>query len=178
MTDDIQFFVKGEPKGQPRPRAFARRVGDKFIARVYDAGTAEGWKSQIAIAAKPFLPESPILGAVGITITFNMPRPMSHYRTGKNEGQLKPDAPWFCTGKPDFDNLVKAVLDALTTLGMWMDDKQVVIAHVTKYYALRGQEGADIEIFRLEGKTSLKQPPFLETHADKYDAARERFLPA
>lgn len=45
----ITFFIHGDPKPQPRPRAFARRMGAKFVARVYDAGTAEGWKSQIAM---------------------------------------------------------------------------------------------------------------------------------
>lgn len=38
--------------GQPRPRAFARRMGDgKFVARVFESGTAEGWKSLIAAEA-------------------------------------------------------------------------------------------------------------------------------
>ena len=47
----ITVRVYGEPKGQPRPRAFAKPIGGgKFSARVYDAGTAEGWKSQIAQA--------------------------------------------------------------------------------------------------------------------------------
>jgi len=49
----ITFFVPGEPKGQPRPRAFARKMGDKFVARVFDAATAEGWKGAIAAVAQP-----------------------------------------------------------------------------------------------------------------------------
>ena len=41
MMAPIEFFVEGDPKPQPRPRAFARKIGNKFMARVYDAGTAE-----------------------------------------------------------------------------------------------------------------------------------------
>ena len=57
VTDrTISFSVDGEPKAQPRPKAFARNFGNKWQARVYDPGTAEGWKSLIAIAVKPHLP--------------------------------------------------------------------------------------------------------------------------
>jgi len=44
----IHFFVSGDPKAQPRIRAFAINGH----ARVYDPGTAEGWKSLIAVAAR------------------------------------------------------------------------------------------------------------------------------
>jgi hypothetical protein len=44
MFTPISIFVHGEPKGQPRPRAFARGG----MVRMYDPATAEGWKSAIA----------------------------------------------------------------------------------------------------------------------------------
>jgi Holliday junction resolvase RusA-like endonuclease len=142
---NISFDVYGIPKAQPRPRAFARKMGNKYVARVFEAGTAEEWKSLIAAAAKPHTPPTPILGPVCVDLTFFFPRPKSHFRTGKNAGALRDDAPLWHTGKPDRDNLEKAVLDALTQLGgFWRDDSQVCDGRVVKYY--RSEPGVMVRI--------------------------------
>lgn len=146
MTPAISFFVPGEPRGQPRPRAFARKMGNKFVARVFDAGTAEAWKGCIAAEAAQHKPAAPISGPVRLRIAFYLARPRGHYIAGKPERGLKADAPCWHTGKPDSDNLAKAVMDALTQCGWyWLDDAQVVILTVAKNYADSGT-GAWIEI--------------------------------
>lgn len=126
----IQFFAEGIPKGQPRPKAFAFHGK----ARVYDPGTAEHWKGQVALAARDHRPEKPITGPLRVILGFRFPRPKSHFRTGKNAGQLRADASPYHTGKPDSDNCAKAVLDALSHLGIWQDDAQVAILKVWKMY--------------------------------------------
>lgn len=141
----IRFFVAGEPKPQPRPRAFARKFGDKWQARVYDASTAEGWKSLIANAAREHVPFPPLQGPVRCQIEFRMPRPKAHFRSG---GRLKPTAPDWHINRGDRDNLEKAVLDALTQLGMWDDDSQVCCGEVVKKYDIA--PGALITIEALE----------------------------
>lgn len=142
----IKLIVYGEPKAQPRPRAFARNGK----ARVFDPGTAEGWKSLIALAYRHA--GSPTVGdaPVELRIGYAFRRPRSHYGTGRNAAQLKPQAPRYMTCKPDLDNLDKAVKDALTTLGVWTDDSQVVAMHSTKAYAQAS--GATIEIQPLGAK--------------------------
>lgn len=147
----ITFFAQGIPKGQPRPRAFARKMGDKFVARVYDAGTAEGWKSCVAQAARPFISEM-IVEPVAITMIFVMPRPKSHFNS---EGELRPESPTFHAIKPDGDNLYKGTVDALKTLGLISDDSIVVQHEVTKIYPEnpRGQTGAMI-VLREPTKTA------------------------
>ena len=133
----IFFAVQGEPKAQPRPRAFARKMGSAWVARVYDAATAEGWKSLIALAARPHRPRAPIVGPVRVDLCFYFARPKSHFRTGKLSGVLRDDAPKFHTQKPDRDNLEKAVLDALTQVGgFWKDDSQVCAGSVSKRYGI------------------------------------------
>jgi Holliday junction resolvase RusA-like endonuclease len=137
----LTFFAQGEPKGQPRPRAFSRGGH----ARVYDPGTAEGWKSQIAIAAKDFIPPTPIESPVVLNVVLYFPRPQSHYR---KSGELKPDAPHWCAKKPDFDNAGKVFGDVFTTLGFWRDDALIVDGRVVKKY-VQGKSyapGAMIEI--------------------------------
>ena len=140
----ISFFAAGIPKGQPRPRAFARKFGNTYSARVYDPGTAEGWKAQVALAAKASLyGVFPLPGPLGVSLAFYMPRPKGHF--GKKG--LKASAPSFPTGKPDVDNLAKAVLDALTQVGMWVDDAQIITLMVSKHY---GQKtGCQIQIEEL-----------------------------
>ena len=146
MTEPISFFVSGEPKGQPRPRAFARKMGGKFVARVFEAGTAESWKSAIATEASQHRPAEPITGPVRLRINFAMPRPKGHYTAGKPERGLKAGAPERHVGKPDADNLAKAVMDALTQCGwFWRDDCQVAVLTVVKGFG-ENSTGAHIEI--------------------------------
>ena len=148
MSDPISFFVYGEPKGQPRPRAFARRMGNKFVARVFESGTAEAWKGAIAAEAAKHKPANPIAGPVSLRINFHMPRPKGHFVASKPERGLKPGAPCRHIGKPDADNLAKAVMDALTQCGwFWIDDAQVAVLTVVKSYAeCAGCVGACLEV--------------------------------
>lgn len=134
MTNTIKFTVHGDPKGQPRPRAFS--MGGKV--RMYDPSTAEGWKAAIADA---FLKAAKAgdwqkaQGAVSVTIELYFKRPKSHYRTGKNSGQLKEPIAYWHTQKPDADNVAKAVLDALTMVNAWQDDALVCELNLTKRWA-------------------------------------------
>lgn len=146
----ISFFVEGEPKAQPRPKAFARKFGGKFMARVYDPGTAEHWKSQIAVAAKAHRPETPLDGPIECNLTFVFPRPKKHYRTGSTV--LRSDAPVWHVGKPDRDNLDKAVMDCLTALGFWTDDSRVCAGQIRKVYVstLWPRPGAQITIREID----------------------------
>ena len=109
------FDVLGEPKGQPRPRAFVRNGH----ASVYDSATAEGWKGSVALAARSHLPIFPIDSPVRVAMTFFLPRPARLLRAKDPEGTIPH------TANADADNLAKAILDALTQIGMWRDDSYV-----------------------------------------------------
>lgn len=131
MKEPLSFIVLGDPKGQPRPKAFVRGGH----AAVYDPGTAEGWKNSIAVAAKE-------AGAVGIMLEGPLcvslccwfKRPQSHYRTGKRSSELRDGIDLWHTKKPDADNVFKAAADALTHLGVWRDDSQIAEVKIKKYY--------------------------------------------
>lgn len=135
------FRVNGTPKPQPRPRAFARKIGGKHVARVFEAGTAEAWKSDVVRDARPHRPEAPLEGPVSVAIDFLMPRPKRLMRKKDPDGRIPAPA------KPDRDNLEKAVLDALTTDGWWRDDAQVVAGEVRKLYHAKDEApGAELVI--------------------------------
>jgi len=133
------FDVQGLPKGQPRAKACIRGTH----AAVYDPGTAEGWKAQVALAAQPFLPPAPLDCPLRLTIVLFFPRPQRLMRAKDPEG------PILCTAKPDFDNAAKAIADCLTQIGMWRDDKLVCSHMFEKYYTAKlSRPGAAIQIFK------------------------------
>jgi len=124
----ISFWCLGVPKAQPRAKAFSR--GGR--AGVYDPGTANDWKTVVRNAALKVWDQKTIDEPVSVALHFSLPRPQSHY---KKNGLLKPDAERWVTKKPDLDNLEKAVLDALTDIGLWRDDSLVVYVTKSKVYA-------------------------------------------
>lgn len=76
----------------------------------------------------------PLSGAVAIKVEFFMPRPKSHYGTGKNSGILKKTAPISHTKKPDIDNLLKLVYDCLNRVA-WKDDSCIFECYAKKQYS-------------------------------------------
>jgi Holliday junction resolvase RusA-like endonuclease len=131
MRTPLSFFVAGLPKAQPRAKA--SHFG-KFT-RVYDPGTSNDWKMIVRNEAKKAWQasgdSSPWTGPLCVDLTFYFPRPKNHLRSN---GELKPAAPRWHTAKPDRDNSDKSVLDALTNLGIWQDDKQVCDGRIRKLY--------------------------------------------
>jgi Holliday junction resolvase RusA-like endonuclease len=116
---------------------------------MYDPGTAEAWKSDIAGQTKK-LHDMQLDGPLKVYLFFSFERPKSHFKTdGKS---LKPNSPKrYFTKKPDADNLAKAVLDALTSMGVWKDDSQVVILDTTKAWCdIDGRSGCVLSILSID----------------------------
>ena len=126
----LDFFVSGVPKAQPRVKAFARGGH----AGVYTPDSAESWKQAVRLQSTANAPESVMSGVVRVELDFFLPRPKAHH---KRDGSLKPNSPvWHCK-KPDLDNLIKAVTDAITdTERIWLDDSQICEITATKTYAI------------------------------------------
>lgn len=128
------FFAPGIPKAQPRPRAFAKKFGNgQVAARMYDSGTAEEWKSQICRAIERCLPPVPAEGPICVSADFIFPRPSCLERKRDPTGRIPH------TRRPDRDNLDKALLDCLKTIGVFKDDWQVCGGEVRKWFAARGE---------------------------------------
>ena len=142
----LTFQVTGEPKGQPRPRAFARKMGSVHVARFYDSDVADAWKSAVQIALLEMATQTRwelTLGPVAVELRFAMPRPKSHF----GAKGLKPSAPVHHVGKPDADNTCKLILDQITRSGcVWRDDSQVVSLTVHKIWASGNESGCAVLI--------------------------------
>jgi Holliday junction resolvase RusA-like endonuclease len=126
----IEFFIAGIPKAQPRVKAYVRGGH----AGVYTPDSAEAWKQEVRRQATANAPESLMTGVVRVDLDFYLPRPKTHL---DRHGVPKPKSPvWHCK-KPDLDNLIKAVTDAITdTQKVWLDDSQICEITATKTYAL------------------------------------------
>jgi len=135
-----RWRVYGKPKAQPRPRAY--RKGKR--AAVYDPGTASAWKESVKrTLANEGYPQEPLTGPVTLTLLFRLPRPVKHYSGSE---ALKPSAPLDHLQKPDFDNLAKAVVDAMTDIGVWTDDCLVIHCEVHKRWSDEIDAGVEISL--------------------------------
>ena len=63
-----------------------------------------------------------------------MPRPKSHYCTGKRSHVLRAKAPTFHSVRPDIDNLIKFYMDLLNK-GFYVDDSQICALASIKVYS-------------------------------------------
>lgn len=120
----FQFIYHGTPRGQERPRFGGYRAHKSDEARAYENAIAVAYK--IAAGGR-----KPLEEPVGVRIAAGYPIPESDSR--KRQGEKSAGRIW-PTKKPDIDNVVKAVLDALNGLA-WGDDKQVCFISAYKQYA-------------------------------------------
>lgn len=134
MVPIISFFVEGQPRPQPRPKAYARKMGENYVARVYTPDTFVAvWKAAVKNSArKATRGIATITDPVFVFIVFVMPRPQDHFRSN---GAIKDSAPViFHHAKPDGDNLYKGTIDALEAVGAIANDSLVVRHDVWKIY--------------------------------------------
>lgn len=124
----VQYSVPGEPRGKGRPR-FAKR--GNFVKTYTDAKTAS-YEDQIRFYALKAMGDSKVIeGAVRVFVSIRMAVPKS-YSAKRREACLNgSDKP---LKKPDWDNVAKSICDAMNGI-IYVDDTQIVEAHITKQYA-------------------------------------------
>ena len=99
---------------------------------MYDPSTND--KEDFLIRCKEHWDKKTQEGPLWVQLRFNMRRPNSHYRSGKYSHILKDDAPEYHVTKPDSDNLIKFVCDALNGV-FYKDDSQITRIQAVKVYA-------------------------------------------
>ena len=118
--------------GLPAPQGSKKHVGGGRM--VESSKRVKPWRRQVAAAYVDHDFGDMLDGPVSVIVDFYLPRPKSHYGTGRNAGALKPSAPAEHLTMPDTDKLVRAVGDALTRLA-WRDDSQIVAWLALKHSA-------------------------------------------
>lgn len=133
----IQFTVYGEPVAQGRPRASTVNGH----VRMYDPAKSRHYKEYVRLVASQQAPakllEGPLL--LRVAVYRSIPKSFSKKKQNQAEqGLIRP------TTKPDADNFLKGVKDALKGI-IWKDDSQVVDVSVAKFYSERPRIEVTIE---------------------------------
>jgi crossover junction endodeoxyribonuclease RusA len=118
------------------------KVAARYPPAVY------AWRAQVQQAITA-LGEQPLEGAVQLLLGFQLPRPTSHYGTGRNAGQVRRSAPDWPTVAPDLDKLTRLICDAITDAGLYKDDSQVCFIVTAKKYTT-GTPGVFIRVSEME----------------------------
>ena len=101
---------------------------------MYDPSSKD--KKQMWLQIAKFKPKHPLAGDIMLKVIFYMPRPQSHFRTGKYKHLLKNDVPERHSITPDLDNLVKMLCDTIQGKKdrMIVDDSQICMLQAEKIY--------------------------------------------
>jgi Holliday junction resolvase RusA-like endonuclease len=124
----IQFTIPGEPVGKGRPRA----TTINGMARMYTPKKTASYEARVIDA---FVRAGGVMlgGNIAMTVhaTFSMPMSWSLKKRQAMDGA-------YCTKKPDADNVLKVVADALNGIA-YRDDAAIVYASAEKRW---GQDGS------------------------------------
>ena len=123
----VEFTVIGNPKALKRHRHF------KF--GTYDPSKKD--KKEFYLKSINNKPKVALSGDLFLDLKFYMDRPKSHYRSGKYSDLIKDQFKNIIhTKKPDIDNLIKFVLDALSGQnGFFLDDNLIESIYAKKIYS-------------------------------------------
>lgn len=120
----LRFILPIIPTAQQRARH--TRSGMAYKSREQEAN-----ERTLEAVLLPYKPEKPLCGPVRLSFSAFMPIPASaskKRRAAMQAGKIGH------TVKPDVDNLSKQLLDAMTRLRFWEDDRQVVELVARKWY--------------------------------------------
>jgi Holliday junction resolvase RusA-like endonuclease len=142
---NISLTVLEEPVAKPRPRA--RNFGGRISVYTPTAAKEAEHRIRQQWRAEGF--NETLYGPLRVILTAFVSRPQYHYRSGRNGALLRPFAPAWPAVKPDLDNYIKTVLDALNGVA-WKDDAQVIDISASKRYASAGPARWEILVEEVE----------------------------
>lgn len=117
---EIRFTVMGNAVPQARPRVFVDKKTGR--SRAVTPASTKVWRQWVGLAALAHQPGALWDGPIRLEIDFYMQRPKS-----------TPKRVVYPATKPDFDNLVKCVIDSLEGL-IYTNDSRIVQASICKHY--------------------------------------------
>lgn len=125
---EIRFTVPGEPVGKGRPRFVRTFSGGRAITPTKTRWYEEDVRCEYYTQCDHRFSDKDML-KIHIDAYFNIPKSASKKRTKDMlEKKIRP------TKKPDADNIIKVIADALNDVAYY-DDKQIVDCSISKYYS-------------------------------------------
>ena len=142
----IRLLILGKPFGKQRPK-FSRRGG---FVKTYTPKETISYENYVKTVAISEMKDTGFTGwfekeplRVDITAYYEIPNSWSK----KKKAQALNNEIMPCV-KPDVDNCVKALFDALNEV-LWQDDTQVCDLHISKYYSDRPRIEMEISEWKI-----------------------------
>ena len=133
MSKQVKFQIIGQPVAKGRPRVSMRGQ----YPHAYTPKKTAQWEEFVRFQSLQYKPPGlPPTCPIEMSLTFWMPRPKS-----------LPKRVWYHVKRPDVDNLIKSVMDALEGI-FYANDSQIYKLNVEKKYAdnITSLVGVDVEI--------------------------------
>ena len=120
----VDLFVAGRPAPQGSKDAFRHKHSGKVVV-IEKSKAVKPWREDVrqALLDEHGNARTCFDGPVVVELQFVMPRPKSMPKTRATPPHTK---------KPDVDKLARALLDAIASAGVLVDDTHVVDLHATK----------------------------------------------
>ena len=137
----VTFHVPGQPVAKGRPRSFVRggKIGHHTPEKTIRYESTVALAAQQAMAGAEMI-EGPV--QLSIIASFLIPQSWSERKkTQAANGDVMP------CGRPDLDNVAKAISDACNGI-VWRDDSQVVTLIVRKRYGIEPGASVVVESWR------------------------------
>lgn len=122
-----EFVIHSAPVGKSRPRVTSHGTYTPKKTKDFEELVKQEYRAQ---CGRTYFYSEPV--SVYVEAVFPVPKRVNRKeREGMMAGNIHP------TKKPDVDNIVKIVCDALNGVA-WFDDSQVVVLWVSKVYGETG----------------------------------------
>lgn len=122
----IRFEVPGIPVAKGRPKLTTINGS----ARAFTPAKTVAYEGKVALAGERAMDgRAPLTGAIAVEVIAWFPIPQSWSKKRKLAAR-------FHTGRPDADNILKAIGDGLNGV-IWADDSQIAEVSIHKRYAGR-----------------------------------------
>ena len=143
-AEPIRFSVPGLPIAQPRQRHRVIQTNGRAFATNYTPAKApvNAWKATVALFARQAYQGPLLTGPLALTISFDFLLPTAAKKAVR-QAVTTSSRVVYHTSKPEIDNMVKALQDALNKV-VWVDDRQIAELHCVKRYAV--ESGVQVEI--------------------------------
>ena len=140
MKPYISVTIHALPVPKARARVTRRGIYTPQRSRQYEALVAD--EASLAMFGKDTL-TGPV--EVHVRLYLPMPRSWSQRKRERTHGTMH-------TVKPDLDNFLKSLFDAMNGK-VFKDDNQVAVIHALKYWEWESETRAEVDVFDLTGKT-------------------------
>ena len=167
------MITKIRAYGIPAPQGSKKHIGNGIL--IESSKKVRPWRKELLRATLDSSTYSGIIitKACSVHLEFLIPRPRSHYGTGRNKNKLKDSSPIFCTSlrNGDIDKLCRSTIDGLSEKSggkLIKDDSLIVQLTVIKRYCLEGELPGALIL--------LKEPDFfpVEKHIENFVRRRWR----